>query len=188
MVKTLVKGSLAGGMALFLWGMVSWMCLPWHDAVIGQLAREDLFTAVLEEAVPSSGVYLYPNEGGKKMTAEEEKAAWEKMAKGPMVFLSVRKEGMAGMGAPMARALILQALLALLLTGLLLHAPALGLQGRVLFGAGAMLLGGAAAHGASWNWFGFPGAYTLVMLADMAVGGALAGLAAHWALRRPAGK
>lgn len=186
MIRSLLKGSLAGGALLFIWGMVSWMVLPWHDAVIQKVAREDLFTAVLEEAAPASGVYLYPNNGGEKMTPEQEKAAWEKMAQGPMVFMSVKKTGVTGMGGAMIISLLIQAATALLMTLLLSQAPALGLGGRVLFGALAMLMGGLSIHGSQWNWFSFPDGYTLVAITDVAVSGALAGLAAHWALRRRA--
>jgi hypothetical protein len=32
MWPSLIKGGIMGGLAMFLWGMVSWTLLPWHDA------------------------------------------------------------------------------------------------------------------------------------------------------------
>lgn len=174
MIRPLVKGSLAGGTLLILWSMASWMFLPWHDAVIGKVAREDLFTAVLEESVPASGVYLYPNPGAEESVPGQ----------GPLVFMSVKKGAVTGMGGALLISFLIQTGTAFLMTLLLLQAPALGLGGRVLFGALALGMGGLTVHGSQWNWFCFPGDYTLVALTDLVVSGALAGLAAHWALRR----
>ena len=45
MTTTLVKGTVLGGLALFLWGAVSWMVLPWHQATLLPFANTMLETA-----------------------------------------------------------------------------------------------------------------------------------------------
>jgi hypothetical protein len=66
---------------------------------------------------------------------------------------------------------------ALILTLLPMQARSLRFGGRVLFAAGIGLAGALSAFLPEMNWWGFAASYTLVNIADMTVGFALAGLA-----------
>lgn len=184
MIKPLVKGALLGGLTLFAWGALSWMLLPWHDAVMLKMTDGDAVARAIQAATPRSGVYMYPyEEHGKEISAEERRAAEERLARGPLVFMAVRKEGFAGMGGAMAVSFLIQCLAAFIASWLLLKAPGLSYGGRVRFVLLFFLGAGALCHLPHWNWFGFSTGYTLVATADLAAGGLLAGLALARAAR-----
>jgi hypothetical protein len=184
MIEALVKGTLAGGAAFFMWGVVSWMALPWHNAVLEKLSDEPRVLEALETAAPRSGVYLYPNESREGMTPEQQGAASEKMARGPFLFVSVRRAGMSGMAGPMMASFFISALGSLLLTLLLLQVRGLAFFGRVIYVMLVMLTAGVFAHLPSWNWFGFSTGYTLVAVMDLVLSGVAGGFAIAWATQR----
>ena len=62
----LVKGALIGGAILFLWGMVSWMLIPWHSATLLKFTNECEVACTLQNNTPKSGVYMLPYHMGKK--------------------------------------------------------------------------------------------------------------------------
>ena len=71
----LLLAALAGGAALFVWGAVSWMLLPWHNASYSEVADEDELARVIEKQAPASGIYGIPAPGcGKGGPPEARKA------------------------------------------------------------------------------------------------------------------
>ncbi len=73
MIRPAAKGALAGGLVLFVWGIVYWMALPWHEGVFGQFQDEDAVASVLTQNAPQPGIYVYP--GGQDEEAMEKRAA-----------------------------------------------------------------------------------------------------------------
>ena len=172
MAKKLIVGGLAGGVVLFIWGMVSWMVLPWHNVVMEKFADEDAVAAAISANIHGKGIYLYPGYD----SAGDEAAIMEKMKRGPIVFAAVDDQGFTGMGKPMAVGFLLQVLAALLVTWIVLKTHGLTYWGKVCFVAVLALTAGVVSHLSYWNWMGFGGSYTLVMVADLGVSGLLAGL------------
>jgi hypothetical protein len=181
MLRSLVLGTILGGLVAFVWSSVSWELLGWHEKTMVSFQNEDEVSAVIASHAAKDGTYILPGmpptEG---MTAEQQKAAkaalMEKMQKGPIMIAAVRR---AGFGS-FARGLIIQVLslmaAAFLLTWLLLQTSGLRYRKRVMFIAIAGLAASVIVDLPNWNWWGFSGVYTAVNLIDVTITWLLAGL------------
>ncbi len=167
-VRTAVKGAFAGGAVLFVWGVIYWMALPWHQAVFGQFQDEDAVASVLTQNAPEAGIYIYP--GGR----DEE--AIEKMARGPFAFVVFHHGGIASMVRPLLTQLGIQILGAFLISLLLAAAGVAGYWGRVGFVIVLLLTAGILCHLPNWNWWHFSTGYILTAFVDLLAGGFLAAL------------
>ena len=180
MVKSLLLGTLLGGVVAFVWSNISWEFLGWREKSIQAFQNEDEVATVIASHTTQSGMYLLPGAPSGNMSPEQSKAAqaamMEKMHKGPIVLAAVRR---AGFGS-YARGIVVQfvSLLAaaFLLTWMLLQTRGLSYGRRVLFLAVAGLAASVIVDIPNWNWWGFSGTYTLVSLADSTVTWLLAGL------------
>ena len=160
MMRSLVLGTILGGLTAFLWSSVSWEVLGWHEKPLLSFQNDQEVSAVIMSHSVKSGVYLLP--GGppmEGMTSEQKKAAqaitMEKMQKGPIMFAAVRREGFGSY----ARGLIIQ-LVSLMAAAVLL----------------TWLLASVIADIPNWNWWGFSGMYTVVNLVDFTLMWLIAGL------------
>jgi hypothetical protein len=181
MVRSLLLGTILGGLAALAWSTVSWEVLGWHEKAMVNFQNEDEVAAVISSHAPTDGTYLLPSEPPMAgMTSEQKKSAYaaliEKMAKGPIVVAAVRRGGFQSF----SRAMIIQVLsllaAAFLLTWLVLQTSGLSYARRVAFLAIAGLAGGVIVDLPNWNWWGFSGAYTAVDIADSMITWMLAGL------------
>jgi hypothetical protein len=181
MLRSLVLGSILGGLVAFVWSSVSWELLGWHEKTLVSFQNDDEVSALIASHAPKDGTYILPGmpptEG---MTAEQQKAAkaalMERMQKGPIMIAAVRRGGFGSF----ARGLIIQVLslmaAAFLLTWLLLQTSGLSYRKRVMFIAIAGLAASVIVDVPNWNWWGFSGVYTAVNLIDVTITWLLAGL------------
>jgi hypothetical protein len=169
--KSLLLGTILGGLVAFVWSSISWEVLGWHEKPMLSFQNDDEVSAVIASHAPQSGIYLLPGTPSTEgMSAEQKKAAQAtviaKMQKGPIVFAAVR---IGGFGS-YTRGLVIQLLspmaAAFLLTWLLLQTSGLNYSRRVVFCAVVGLASGVIVDLPNWNWWGFSGAYTAVDLAD----------------------
>jgi hypothetical protein len=182
MATTLILAALAGGAALFVWGFVSWVALPWHHATYRGFADEDAVVRAIDANAPSSGIYMLPKPVcGATMSPEEKKAARErataKMKTGTTVQAIVVRGGWTGMGGFLVRGFLFGVLAAGLAAFLLEKTAIVSLVGRAAFVTLVAGVGGFAVHSSNWNWHRYPTRHTLVNLLDVAIGWFLAGLA-----------
>ena len=166
--KPVVKGALAGGAVLFVWGVFFWVAVPWHPFVFDQFRNEDAVASILEQNAPEPGIYIYP--GGR-----DEEAA-EKRARGPFAFVVFHNAGMTSMVRPLLTQLGIQILGAFLISLLLARAGVAGYWGRVGFVVVLLLAAGILCHLPDWNWWHFPTGYIVVLFVDRVAGGFLAAL------------
>jgi hypothetical protein len=181
MLRSLVLGSILGGLVAFVWSSVSWELLGWHEKTLVSFQNDDEVSALIASHAPKDGTYILPGmpptEG---MTAEQQKAAkaalMERMQKGPIMIAAVRRGGFGSF----ARGLIIQVLslmvAAFLLTWLLLQTSGLSYRKRVMFIAITGLAASVIVDLPNWNWWGFSGVYTAVNLIDVTITWLLAGL------------
>jgi len=177
MWPSLIKGGVMGGLAMFLWGMVSWTVLPWHDASFLRLTDEGAVTAALSANAPRRGVYVLP-----QSTLNDGQGA------GPRAFIAYDERVPSSMARPMGGSLLINILGALCLTWLLIrvHLP---YGGRVLAAVAAGVFAGVVADLPAWNWWGFSTPYTIVSFVDHVLGGLVAGLVIAWVIDdRPLGR
>ncbi len=182
MRRRLVLGGVLGGVVLFVWGMISYMLLPWHAATLEQFKDEQAVAQVLAANAAGSGVYLLPNphRHDPALTAEQRKAAAEdgvaRMMQGPFMFAAVSLHGARDMGAALLMNLLVNMVSAGLVLWLLMQTGGLSYRRRVGFVVMVALAAAMIVHGPYWIWWGFSTPFTLVEFADPLIGWFLVGL------------
>jgi hypothetical protein len=163
-----IKGGILAGIVLFIWSAITWMELPWHKTTMHSFKDEKAVSESIKVNAPLSGIYFLPAKG---MEVSEQKYT------GPMVFASVRLEGLpTSMGLQMVRGLIGEIIAAIFVGWLLMQAVGLNYFQRVCFVVGFAIAASIVANLGNWNWFAFDTNYTLVLVADVLIGWFLAGL------------
>jgi len=185
MRKSVLLGTILGGLAAFLWSTISWELLSWHEKPLLRFQDEDRVAGAISSQTTRSGTYILPaGPLQADMTADQKKAAqavlMEKMMKGPIMIAAVRRDGFGSV----TRAFVVQFLsltaAAFLLTWLLLQTRGLGYARRVAFLTVVGLAAGVISDLPNWNWWGFSGSYTAVNLADFTLNWLFAGLVIAW--------
>ena len=162
-----IKGGILAGIVLFLWGVISWMALPWHMSNLHAFQDEKAVTDVVMTNSEKSGIYIIPFQ----MQSTSNQSGM------PLIFASVYREGMSSsMMMPMAFALLGQIIAAILVGWLLTKTSGLSYFGRVCFVLVFALTAGIVTHAPNWIWFCFDATYTLIAMADLLIGWFFAGL------------
>ncbi len=181
MTKSLILGTILGGLMAFVWSSISWELIGWHEKTMVAFHNEDEVSAVIASHAGQDGTYILPSTPATAgMTPEQKKnvmaAVIQKMQTGPIMVAGVRRGGFGSY----SRTLIIQLLslmaAAFLLTWLLLQTSGLSYARRVAFLAIAGLAASVIVDLPNWNWWGFSGAYTAVNLADSMLTWFVAGL------------
>ena len=125
--KSLLLGTLCGGLAAFVWSSISWGVLGWHEKTMLGFQRDEEVAAVISSHTLQDGTYLLPyaSPPDANLTA--------RMERGPIVVAAVRRGGFGSF----PRAMIAQALslfaAAFLLTWLLLQPAASAMAAACCF-------------------------------------------------------
>jgi hypothetical protein len=156
MTKSLVWGTILGGLMAFIWSSISWELLGWHEKGMLAFQNEEEVSAMIALHTSKSGIYLLPSMPSTEgMTAEQKKqaqaVAMAKMQSGPIMFAAVRRHGFGSYG----RGLIIQLLslmsAAFLLTWLLLQTCGLSYARKVAFLAIVGLAASVIVDLPNWN-------------------------------------
>jgi hypothetical protein len=92
-----VLGAILVGVVQMICGMIFWGISPLGDALVQGVPGEDAVVAVLNEHLPETGDYFYPNPHAMKSSSQDVKSAVLKAcASGPLIQISYRKEGFDG--------------------------------------------------------------------------------------------
>ena len=182
MNKTLIKCAFVGGIIVFIWGMASWMVLPWHKMAMNKFTNEQKVAEVIRENAHVDGIYILPNkykiagspEEKQKQTAQDN----EMLEKGPVMFSSICLQGIDGRGIrPFIISIIINFVAAYVITWMLMQTKAMSYRKSVgfitLVGVLAALLGDLP----QWNWMGVAGNYIFICIFDHVIGWFLGGLA-----------
>jgi hypothetical protein len=181
MTKSLILGTILGGLAAFVWSSISWELIGWHEKTMVAFHNEDEVSAVIASHAGQDGTYILPSMPSTAgMTPEQKKSVMDsvmqKMQAGPIMVAAVRRGGFGSY----TRGLIIQLLslmaAAFLLTWLVLQTTGLSYARRVVFLAIVGLAASVIVDLPNWNWWGFSGAYTAVNLADSTLTWLVAGL------------
>lgn len=179
MVKKLVAYALIGGFTVFIWSLFSWVVLPWHTQTLHRFVDELEVAEVLQRNASESGIYVLPNTShySNHTPTKEIRRAQEILKKGPLMFASIKLEGMKKMEiTPLLASLCSYVLAAGIITWMLLQTQGLCFLERTLFVALIGLLAVILGIFPAWNWWHFSTSYTLVTCVDLLIGWALAGL------------
>lgn len=182
MKKPLI-GVILGAVVLFLWGMISWMVLPWHDWTIKPLPEEQLISDTLKTVVEEPGFYFFPSDKVRSRDGNVERLdqeIWtEKYKKGPIGALIFSPQGRDPMGpvnflTEIFNQLVIAALVMLVMS--LSRDRIRGVGGRILLSAVMGTVAGLAILVPYWNWFHFPCGFTSINFIDTIAGFSLLGL------------
>lgn len=179
MLKSLLLGTLLGGLVAFAWSTVSWEVIGWHEKTMEAFDKDEEVSAMILSHTTKSGVYLLPGAPMEGMTAEQKKAAKQalmpKMQRGPVMFAALKREGFGSFGKGLAIQVASLFAAAFLLTWLLLQTSGLSYGRKVLFLGVAGLAASVIVDLPNWNWWGFSGSFTMVNLADTVLTWLIAG-------------
>ena len=181
-----ILAAILGGLTFFAWSSVAHIFTGLGETGIQEIPNEQVVVSALKANVPGPGLYAFPGFGlpptashSEKMKAMQGEAMQAKMKAGPTGILVYRAGGMDGIALrPMLTELftnIVQIFLAVLLLG---QTRIVNFVGRWRFITIAGLLAAISTNISYWNWFGFPGNYTVAYIAMIAMGFVFAGLVA----------
>lgn len=185
MYKTLIKSAVAGGVIVFIWGMFSWMVLPWHTMCMKNFQDETCVGQTIAQNAPQSGIYTIPGMGGQKamdqqMMMQQKNHKKDKnmmMHPKPFVFCAVMLGGMNMGVGNFIWALVFVLVAAYLISWMVMQTKGLSYMGQVGFVVLVALVAGIIAKLPAWNWMGFPLGYVVICMIDMLIAWFLAGLA-----------
>ncbi len=166
----------------FVWGVISWTQLGWHQAGMSDFKDEAVVGKVIQEnAGRGRGIYMLPfKHEALDMATEEEQAEMERKHEqayinGPYVYAVVRPGKTEW---TMRRSLIqgfVRSLLASIILAVLMSQLTMSYPGKLCFTAAIGVFVGLAADVPDWIWFELPGRDLMVNMADHFFEWALAG-------------
>ena len=175
--------ALLGAVAIFIWFAVAHMFTPLGMAGIDYLPKEGGVSDALASSIgPAPGMYMFPTGG---LTKESSQAEQEKGMERMMEEMKTKPSGLivykpAGSTFSFAKCLAVEFLTDFAITFiavlLLAQTRIATFAARVGFVVLIGVLASIAAHVPHWNWYGFPGAYTLANLFMAIAGMFFAGL------------
>lgn len=185
MGKKLLAGVL-GGLAFFLWSFIAHMFLGLGEVGLQEIPNEQAVVAAMKSNISAGGLYIIPGWGvapnathAQKMAAMQSEAVQAKLKAGPTGILVYHPEGASALSPKqMLTELgtnIVQILLAVLLLG---QTRIINYVGRWRFITIAGILAAISTNISYWNWYGYPGNYTLAYICTIAMGFVAAGAVA----------
>lgn len=188
MLQKIVLGALLGGIAMFVWGAVSWTVLTWHDDSMEKFSDEEVVAGNLGRYAAESGVYILPNPHKKiegytdEQQQQEMDDAMQRMKSGPFVFVSINKDG-ADPEDPMqyAYALSVNVLLAGVITWMLLVMDFPGYAQRFVTVVGIGFVAAVMSSFPHWNWWKFSDIFAITSFLDVWAMFVIAAIFIAWA-------
>jgi hypothetical protein len=180
-----VVAGVLGGIAMFIWSSIAHMALPLGENGIKELPNESsVLNALATNVGEADGLYLFPGFGvGPEATRQQKHEAMhhlgERYAQNPSGFLVYHPPGrQMQMGKWLGVEFATELLEAIITVTLLAVAGVASFAGRVGFFVGIGFLAAIATNVSYWNWYGFPGVYTITFMVMQLVGFVCAGVVA----------
>jgi hypothetical protein len=182
---------ITGGIVMFVWTSVAHMSLPLGVAGIDEIPNEPALLGAMQSSIGDrTGLYIFPGLGvGKNATRKEKSEAMkqmqQKIAANPSGILMYHPPGRPFVfGKALAIEFSNEVLQAILVIWLLAQTRIGSFAGRVGFVLIAGILAAITTNVSYWNWYGFPGVYTVSYILIEIVGFALVGVVAALMLRK----
>ena len=189
-MRILVAG-IAGGIAMFVWTSIAHMALPLGEAGINEIPNESPLLSAMQSSIgDNAGLYIFPGLGvGENATHEEKsetmKQMQQRIAANPFCILMYYPPGgQFAFRKSLAIEFSTEVLQSILVIWLLEQTRIGSLVGRVGFVLIAGILAAITTNVSYWNWYGFPGVYTVSYILIEIVGFFLVGIVAALLLRK----
>jgi hypothetical protein len=186
-----ILAGILGGIAFFAWSSIAHLATDLGQTGLSELPNEQAVVNDLKANLTAPGLYFFPGYGlGPNATHSQKMAAMKDLAPrikaGPIGLMVYHPTGYDALSPrQMLTELgtnIVQVLLAVFLLG---QTTITSFAGRWRFITVAGVLAAISTNISYWNWYGFPGNYTLAYISVIAMGFVCAGLVAA-ALVKPA--
>ena len=170
----IVAAGVVGGVVMFIWGAAAHMALPLGEMGVKSLPGEQMIMPALRFSIQERGLYRFPLMDKNDTSGSARKSYDEKYKAGPRGMLAFDPAG--GEQMPQLVAELGSDFLAAILLAIVLARVRGGIATRTIFGAMLGLSAWATIDLSYWNWFRFPGEFTIAQGIDQGVNGLLAGL------------
>jgi len=169
---------------MFMWGAISHMALPLGEMGVKTLPGEQMIMPALKFSIQERGFYFFPGMDKNDKSEAAQKAWEEKYKAGPRGVLIFDPAGGEMMSMSQLGTELGSNILASLLLALVLAQVQGGTRLRTMLGAALGLFAWASIDVSYWNWYRFPGEFTVAQMIDQGAGGLLTGLAIALVLGR----
>lgn len=179
-----ILAGILGGIAFFAWSSFAHLAIDLGQTGLSELPNEQAVVNDLKANITAPGLYFFPGYGlGPNATHSQKMAAMKDLAPrikaGPIGLMVYHPTGYDALSPrQMLTELgtnIVQVLLAVFLLG---QTTITSFAGRWRFVTVAGVLAAISTNISYWNWYGFPGNYTLAYISVIAMGFVCAGLVA----------
>jgi hypothetical protein len=153
-VLSLLKGTIVGGVLLFMWSGFTQSLIPWGIKTVTEFEEQSIIGEILQRQ-SKSGLYYFKD----KVAA----------------FIAVKPESYYSMNRFLAIEFITQILVALVITILLLLTSAQPVQLRLIFLGLSTTLSILSVDVQYWNWWGFSNLYSVGIAINRLIGHLLVG-------------
>jgi hypothetical protein len=176
-----VLAGILGGFAFFAWSSLAHMVLPLGQTGVQEIANEQAVTNAMQANIKAEGLYLFPGVHLPANASRQEKNAamersFEKVKTSPSGLLMYHPSRAEGFGKLMLTELTANIVQILLAVFLLSQTRITSFAARWRFVTAAGVLAAISTNISYWNWYGFPGNYTLAYTSTIAMGFVCAGL------------
>jgi hypothetical protein len=193
MTKRILLAGVLGGIAMFVWASLAHMVLPLGQTGIKEIPNETSVLSAMHSSLgEKSGMYMFPGmELGANSTREQQHASMEhygeKLASNPSGLLIYHPPG-AKVLTPgqLITEFLTEVMEALIVVFLLAQTRLTSFGSRVGFVTLAGLLAAIATNISYWNWYGFPGSYTVAYMTIEIVGYLVVGIVAALIFKKSA--
>ncbi|SEN09481.1 hypothetical protein SAMN02800694_2752 [Luteibacter sp. UNCMF331Sha3.1] len=180
--------TLLGGLVMFIWGMLAHMLLPIGSMSMRAPLDEGKILTALHDNLPNEhAVYLLPfydpNTEHNDKTNEAYSARARSNPYAFIVYSPIGKDPMATFPYNLFHQWLSDTLAALIVALIMIRAG-VGVSRGLLIGLGFGIFTWLSLSVPYWNWYRFPGPFTLGYLLEQAFGWLLAGAAMGWWLGR----
>lgn len=181
MSKRVLVAGIVAGLAMFVWQSIAHLALPLGKMGVSEIPSEQTLLGTMQATLGGApGMYLYPAMG-TLTPADYQK----KLGSNPSGLLIYHPAGSKGMSpGQLAIEFLTELAEALLAVWLLSRSRLQMFWPRVGFIFGVGVVAGLTTNVSYWNWYGFPGSYTVVYAGMQMIGFLVAGLVAAAVLRR----
>jgi hypothetical protein len=186
----IILAGVLGAIVMFVWSFIGHDVLELGEVGMREIPNEQAVLPPMQTNIDKSGLYMFPGFGlGEKPSREAKKEAMshmnEKLATNPSGLIIYHPPGRQfsfgkSLGVEFATELV-EAVLVVFLLG---QTSIVSFFGRVGFVTVAGILAAITTNVPYWNWYGFPGSYTVAYMSIEIIGFICVGLVAGLVLGR----
>jgi len=184
--KKILIPSLLGGLAMFIWGILSHLIFQIGDIGIKEIQNEDAVISSMKANMTEAGFYFFPSEGMSSQQADERQKWTEKYKAGPIGIIIYHPTGKDPMSPIAMLTELISNIIVTFFAAIIFLFAVNSLKSfwtRALLVALLGLIASFSIDISYWNWYGFPANLTIASLVDQTVGFFCVGLVLAWRIK-----